>query len=78
MNADINGALQQINKSYKAFVYNGKPMTKEQVRKVLQYGLRRGYKHTGQISDKEVDDLLAPKVGEAKPISMTSEKYYNL
>lgn len=58
MNADIKGALQQINKSYKAFVHNGKRMTKVDVQTVLEYGLRKGYVHTGQITDDEIDKLL--------------------
>ena len=58
MNADIIGALKQINKSYRAFEHKGKPMTKEQVRKVLKYGLNKGYKHTGQLSDEELDETL--------------------
>jgi len=61
MNADIKGALAQINKSYRAFVHNGKPMTKEQVRKVLVYGLNKGYDHTGQITDSEIETLLSEK-----------------
>ena len=58
MNADIIGALEQINRSYLAFEHKGKRMTKEQVRKVLKYGLCKGYKHTGQLSDEEVDSVL--------------------
>lgn len=49
MNADIKGALDQINQSYRAFVHNGKPMTKQQVKSVLEYGLSKGYEHTGPI-----------------------------
>lgn len=63
MHADIKGALEQINKSYRAFEHRGKSMTKEQVKKVLYYGLKKGYKHTGEISDKEVDLIL--KGGES-------------
>ena len=59
MNADIAGALEQINKFYTAFQHKGKPMTKEQVKKVLQYGLKKGYKNTGQFTDEEVDKVLA-------------------
>lgn len=59
MNADIKGALNQINKSYKAFTHNGKPMTKQQVKAVLEYGIRQGYDNTGQLSDGEVDNVIA-------------------
>lgn len=58
MNADIKGALQQINKSYRAFEHNGQRMTKAQVKKVLEYGLKKGYTHTGQISNEEVDKVI--------------------
>ena len=58
MNADIKGALNQINKSYKAFTHKGKSMTKEQVKSVLEYGLSKGYEHTGQLSDEEIDTIL--------------------
>lgn len=55
MNADLVGALEQLERSWKAFEHKGKPMTKEQVRKVLVYGIQKGYTHTGQLSDDEVD-----------------------
>lgn len=58
MNADIKGALDQINRSYKAFVHNGKPMKKQDVKKVLEYGLSKGYKTTDQISESEVHSVL--------------------
>ncbi|MDO6737107.1 hypothetical protein [Wenyingzhuangia sp. 2_MG-2023] len=58
MNADIKGALEQINRSYKAFTHKGKSMTKQQVKKVLEYGIRKGYTNTGQLSDDEVDAVL--------------------
>lgn len=58
MNADCKGALAQINKSYKAFVHKDKPMTKAQVKAVLQYAIEKGYEHTGMLSDQEVDNIL--------------------
>ncbi len=58
MVADIKGALEQLNKSYRAFEHRGKSMTKEQVKKVLEYGLEKGYEHTGQLTDKEVDAVI--------------------
>lgn len=58
MNADIVGALNNINRSYRIFEHNGKSMTKAQVKKVLQYGLDKGYEHTGQITDDEIDLIL--------------------
>jgi len=58
MHADIKGALEQINKSYRAFEHNGKSMTKYQVKKVLEYGLKKGYKYTSEFSDSEVDEII--------------------
>lgn len=51
MNSDLVGALEQLEKSWKAFEHKEKPMTKEQVRKALVYGIQKGYKHTGQLTD---------------------------
>jgi hypothetical protein len=58
MNADCKGALAQINKSWKAFVHKDKPMSKAEVKAVLQYAIRKGYEHTGMLSDEEVDNIL--------------------
>lgn len=58
MNADCKGALAQINKSWKAFVHKDKPMSKAEVKAVLQYAVRKGYEHTGMLSDEEVDNIL--------------------
>lgn len=58
MKADIKGALKQLNKSWKCFEHNGKRMTKQQVKAVLEYGLKKGYEHTGQLTDDEVDFVL--------------------
>ena len=58
MNVDIAGALEQLNRSWKAFEHRGKPMAKDDVRAVLKYGLSKGYKHTGQLSNDEVDKVL--------------------
>jgi ribulose bisphosphate carboxylase small subunit len=58
MHADLMGALEQINKAYKAFEHRGQRMSKEQVRKVLKYGLLKGYKTTAEFTDKEVDEIL--------------------
>ena len=58
MKADLKGALQQLDRSWRSFEHRGKPMTKEQVKKVLEYGLSKGYKHTGQLTDEEVDEII--------------------
>ena len=59
MKADIKGALEQIDKSYKAFEHNGIKKTKEEVTAVLKYGLEMGYTNTGQFTTNEVDHVLS-------------------
>lgn len=59
MDADIKGALTQINISYKAFTHNGRRMSKADVKRVLEYAISKGYKHTEQITDSEVDKILS-------------------
>jgi ribulose bisphosphate carboxylase small subunit len=58
MDADIKGALQQLNRSWKAFQHNGKSMTKKEVKKVLEYGIKKGYEITSEFLDSEIDELL--------------------
>ena len=58
MQANLVGALEQLDKSWKAFEHKGKPMTKEQVRKCLVYGIQKGYEHTGQLTDEEIDAII--------------------
>lgn len=59
MNAHLVGALEQLDRSWKAFEHKGKQLTKEQVRKILVYGIKKGYEHTGQLTDEDVDNALA-------------------
>lgn len=65
MQADIVGALEQLDRIWKAFEHKGKPMTKEQVRKVLVHGIQKGYEHTGQLTDEEVDSVIAEEIALA-------------
>lgn len=58
MNANLAGALEQLETSWKAFEHNGKPMTKEQVRKALIYGLKKGYSTTKELTDEDVDNAI--------------------
>lgn len=58
MNSDIKGALAQIDASYKAFEHKGRPMTKAQVKAVLEYAIQVGYKTTNELKDSEVDDII--------------------
>jgi hypothetical protein len=59
MDAYIQGALDQINKSWRAFEHNGKRMTKTQVEAVLTYGKNKGYKSISQIPDKIIDEIIS-------------------
>ncbi|MBV5282182.1 MAG: hypothetical protein JZU53_07070 [Paludibacter sp.] len=65
MHANIKGALAQIQTSWKAFEHRGKPMTKEQVKAVLEYANQVGYKTTEELKDKEVDEII-DKVNKRK------------
>jgi len=58
MHADLKGALAQINRSWRTFEHRDRPMTKSEVRKVLMYGLEKGYKTTAEFTDEEVDQVL--------------------
>ena len=60
MNADCKGALAQINKSYRAFTHNGESMTKSEVKAVLEYAVKKGYDHTGLLTDEEIDTIIKP------------------
>jgi len=58
MNADCKGALAQLNSSWRAFTHNGKPMTKVQVKAVLEYAIKKGYDHTGLLTTKEINSVI--------------------
>lgn len=75
MNASIKGALEQLNKSYSCFEHKGKSMTKEQVKTVLEYGLKKGYESTSELSESEIDEILKHL---EKPEIKTVSKQINL
>ena len=58
MNADLKGALAQLNKAWRAFRHYDKPMTKAEVKAVLEYGIAKGYRTTADIPASEVDTVL--------------------
>lgn len=58
MHADVNGALANIERSWKVFTHRGEPMTKAQVTAVLTYAKQVGYKSTADLKDKEIDDII--------------------
>jgi len=58
MNADIKGCLNQIDRSWKAFEHNGKPMTKAQVVAVLTYADSKGIETVNEIPDSDIELVL--------------------
>lgn len=58
MDADIKGALAQINRSWRAFVHNGSPMSKKEVKAVLEYGVSKGYTKVSQLSEQEINSVI--------------------
>lgn len=58
MHADLKGALRAIKTSWKAFEHNGNPMTKDQVKIIIEYGINRGYKTTKDFKENEIDKIL--------------------
>lgn len=58
MNADIKGALRNFTKSWKCFEHNGEPMKKHEVKAVLEYGVKVGYKTTNDFKEGEVDKII--------------------
>lgn len=58
MHADLKGALDQIDRSWRAFTHRGRPMSKEQVKICLEYGIKKGYKTTAELKDEEVDKII--------------------
>lgn len=58
MNADVKGALAQINTSWNAFTHKGQRMSKNQVKAVLEYAVSKGYKTTAELNDNEVDEII--------------------
>lgn len=58
MDADIEGAYENLEKSWRVFEHRGKPMTKNQVRQVLLHGIKKGYESTSEFTDEEIDQII--------------------
>lgn len=58
MDADIKGCYEHLDKSYKAFEHNGKPMTKKQVKRCLEYGIASGMKSVSEIPDNVIESII--------------------
>lgn len=70
MHADILGALKNINKSYKCFEHNGRRLSKDQVIKILKYGIKKGYITTSDFKEGEVDSILKQQIIQKNQISL--------
>lgn len=55
MNASIEGSLKNINKVWQFFEHKGNALSKADVKKVLQYAKKKGYKSTSDITDLDFD-----------------------
>ena len=63
MKADIKGVLKNLNRAYVMFEFdNGKRMTKNQVKTLMEYGLKKGYKTTDDFTEE--DERLALEFSE--------------
>jgi hypothetical protein len=49
-------------------------MTKEQVRRALVYGIQKGYKHTGELTDRDIDIAIG-RIFRCKCGHETSDSY---
>jgi len=58
MYADIKGSLDYMKKKPIPFEHRGVSLLQNQAKKVLEYGLKKGYKTTAEISDNEIDEVL--------------------
>jgi hypothetical protein len=58
MKANLKGSLENINKCWRWFEHNGKSMSKQEVRTVLEYGIQKGYETTDDFKEGEIDNLL--------------------
>ena len=58
MNASVKGALAQLDTAWRSFEHRGKPMSKTQVKAVLEYADQVGYETTKELKDSEVDEII--------------------
>ncbi len=59
MDASIQGSLNKLNKVWQFFEHKGKPMSKNQVKKVLEFGKSKGFQAVSQISDTDIETILS-------------------
>lgn len=54
----IKEVLERNSEFYKGFRHRGKPLSKRTVKKILQYGIDKGYTNIEQFTEEEVDVLI--------------------
>ena len=62
MNADLQGVLNNLNRAYVAFEFdNGSRMTKSKVKRLCEYGLKKGYETINEMTPEDEKRALANK-----------------
>ena len=73
MKANLKGLLQFAIKRNPCCEHRGVALTRKQVIKVCEYGIRKGYESTDDLTDSEVDEVLK----EAKGNNNGNTKLFN-
>jgi len=72
MNINLKNAYNMISHVYYLFEHKGENLTKNEVKAILEYAVKKGYESTCDIPGNEVDkilkDLRAKKIPESKTI----------
>jgi len=58
MQVNILGAILEIDRFWKLFHLKNKPLTKEQVIRVLNYGKNKGFIYVHEIPENDIDMIL--------------------
>lgn len=58
MQVNILGAILEIDRFWKLFHRENKPLTKEQVIRVLNYGKNKGFIYVHEIPEKDINIIL--------------------
>lgn len=51
----IETALKNLNNTFRFFGHNGKILTKKEVKELLELSIRKNYKSTSQITEKDFE-----------------------
>lgn len=58
MNFNLKGALKNINKLHNVIEHNGKFLSKELLKKILIYGINKGYENAKDFKEFEIDKII--------------------